>query len=55
MHAIASTPPLAPSKWPCMDLVEETARLPASSPNTPLMAFVSLTSLSAVAVPWALR
>ena len=52
--AIASIPPAAPSRCPVMDLVEETASLRAWSPNTALMAFVSLASLNGVEVPWAL-
>jgi len=37
-----------------MDFVEETARVRLCSPKTCLMACVSYTSLSGVAVPWAL-
>ena len=36
MHTAASTPPPAPSRWPCIDLVEEIASFLAWSPNTSL-------------------
>ena len=49
-----STPPAAPSMCPVIDLVELTISLRAWSPNTFLMAVVSLTSFILVEVPWAL-
>ncbi len=49
----ASTPPAAPSRWPCIDLVEFTASLYACSPNAALSAAVSFASPSGVEVPCA--
>ena len=46
--------PAAPSMWPVIDLVELTAMRRASSPNTALIALVSLRSLAGVDVPCAL-
>ena len=46
-------PPAAPSKCPVMDFVELTGIRWACSPNTCLMAFVSMAS-AIVDVPWAL-
>ena len=50
----ASIAPAAPSVWPIIDLVELTGRVAARSPNTVLIARVSIGSLAGVAVPWAL-
>jgi hypothetical protein len=50
----ASTPPRAPSRWPCIDLVEFTASVRAWSPKAALIAAVSLASPSGVDVPCAL-
>lgn len=47
--------PAAPSVWPCMDLVELTARRSACPPKTLRMAVVFAASLARVAVPWALN
>jgi len=44
----------APSGWPYMDLVEDTASSPACFPNVRLIAAVSTRSLAAMPVPWAL-
>ena len=43
---IASMPPAPPSAWPVIDLVDETASLRACSPNTRLIAIVSVMSLT---------
>ena len=53
-QAMASTAAAPPSRWPVMDLVEDTLTLYASSPNAFLMAMVSYFSLSGVEVPCAL-
>ena len=53
-HRAASTAPLAPSRWPVMDLVELTISRSAWAPNTRRMAAVSPLSLRGVEVPWAL-
>ena len=45
MTAINSSEPLAPSAWPCIDFIEEIDRRLASSPNTVLMALISVMSL----------
>ena len=51
----ASSPPAAPSRWPVIDLVEETTSpLRACSPKTLLMAWHSATSPCGVEVPWVL-
>ena len=42
------------SRWPVIDLVEDTASLYAWPPNTVLMAVVSQLSFRWVDVPWAL-
>ena len=49
-----STAPAAPSMWPVADLVELTLSAFAASPNTALIALVSLRSLAGVDVPCAL-
>ena len=45
-HAIASTAAAPPSRWPVMDLVEDTFTLYASSPNAFLLAMVSYFSMA---------
>src|SRR5688572_5696069 len=50
----ASTAPEAPSRWPVMDLVDEMGISYACSPNTVLIAAVSLLSFNGVEVPCAL-
>ena len=50
----ASMPPAAPSRWPVIDLVDDTPILSACSPNSVRMASVSSLSLKGVDVPWAL-
>ena len=45
--------PAAPIVWPTIDLGELIATLCACAPNAPLMARVSVTSLSGVDVPCA--
>ena len=52
--ATNSSAPAAPSAWPTMDLVDEIASLPACGPNASCSALVSVSSLAAVPVPWAL-
>ena len=54
MTALIDTAPDAPMVCPIIDFVEETARNRQCSPNASWMACVSTTSLSRVAVPWAL-
>ena len=50
----ASTAPAAPSMWPVIDFVEDTAtRCATSSPSAALSAAVSAASFSGVEVPWA--
>ena len=52
MHASAPAPP---SRWPVIDFVDEIGtRRASTSPNTSLMAAVSVASLAGVEVPWAL-
>ena len=53
-HAAPSIAPAAPSMWPVIDFVDETATVCAWSPSTLLMAAVSAASFSGVDVPWAL-
>jgi hypothetical protein len=54
-EAIASTAPAAPSRWPVIDLVDDTGiRRASASPSAILMAAVSVASLASVEVPWAL-
>ena len=49
-----STAPAAPSMWPVIDFVEDTAtRCAISSPSTALIATVSLASFNCVEVPCA--
>ena len=50
----ASSAPVAPSRWPVMDFVDEMLMSFAPSPNTSLNAFVSITSFRWVDVPCAL-
>src|SRR5215467_9776989 len=40
-QATASTLPLAPKRWPCIDFVDEMASVLAELPNTSLIARVS--------------
>ena len=54
MTATSSIAPPAPSAWPCMDLVDDTASASACAPKTARMARVSVGSLASVPVPWAL-
>ena len=51
---MASRAPVAPRRWPVMDLVEDILSLWACSPKTALAARVSMGSLRPVEVPWAL-
>src|SRR3954465_5334085 len=53
-HAAPSTAPAAPSIWPVIDLVDETATSCAWSPSTALIATVSDASFNGVEVPCAL-
>ena len=53
-HTTASIPPAAPKECPIMDLMDEIFILYACSPNTDLIASVSILSFSCVLVPWAL-
>ena len=50
----ASRPPAAPSRWPVIDLVDDTASFRAWSPKQRLMASVSILSPCGVEVPCAL-
>ena len=50
----SSIAPDAPSRWPIIDLVEETASFLAWAPKVLLIAVVSIASLYGVEVPWAL-
>ena len=50
----ASIAPAAPSMWPVIDFVDDTATPLAWSPSTPLMAALSAASFSGVEVPCAL-
>ena len=50
----ASMPPAAPSRWPVIDLVDDTASFCAWSPNARFTAVHSAMSPSGVEVPCAL-
>ena len=53
-HTAPSTAPAAPSMWPVIDFVDETATDGRrSSPSAALIAAVSAASFSGVDVPWA--
>src|SRR4051794_2437087 len=51
---IASTPPAAPSRWPVIDLVDDTINFLDASPKQAFIACVSARSPAGVEVPCAL-
>ena len=53
-QAAASIADAAPIVWPSIDLIELIGTCGAASPNARFTAAVSMRSLTAVPVPWAL-